>query len=271
MKTKIYVINNKLSFTRYGELMIFPFSFKTNDESGTITIIGVISASEITFEVNSDDFIDQENNAIDSATLLNLLSTYCFSGFSYQTASSVIDLDSAKLIRSGQITSYITGDDGDSPRGREFYILAQNNPFGNINRFTDDTGGQTYTNDIIVDWSTYNGTTVLAYKKTPITGTSSWDDLITTINALSVAGFSNWRLFNVKEMMNIMDFSLQYVFDYLPFAIGEKYFYTSTTWEWDLNYAMFSYANQGYIQPTTKNQSFGGIAVRNFTLNELGL
>jgi hypothetical protein len=79
MKTKIYVINSKLSFTRYGELMIFPFSFKINDESGTITIIGVVSASEITFEVNSDDFVDEENNAIDSVTLLDLLSTYCFS------------------------------------------------------------------------------------------------------------------------------------------------------------------------------------------------
>ena len=179
--------------------------------------------------------------------------------------------DSAELMRSGQITSYITGDDGDNPRGREFYVLVNDNPFNNANRFTDTIGEQEYTNDIIIDWSTYNGTKVLAYKKTPISGTSSWDDLITTINALTVDGFSNWRLFNVKEMANIMDFSLQYVFDYLPFAIGELYFYTSTTWEWDSNYAMFSYANQGYIQPTTKGQTFGGIAVRNFTLTELGL
>lgn len=180
-------------------------------------------------------------------------------------------IDSAKLIRTGQFTSYETGDDGETMRGREFYILSSNNPFGNNFRFTDDLGGQDYVNDIVVDWSTYDGSTVLCYKKTPTTGTSSWSDLLTTINGITVAGFENWRLWNVREMLNLMDFSLPYVFDYAPFGIGETYFYTSTTYERDTTNAWFSYANYGWIQPTVKSQTFGGIAVRNFTLSELGL
>ena len=71
----------------------------------------------------------------------------------------------ADLMKTGQTTSYRTGDDGDIEAGRDvdFFTLASNNPFGNTNRFTDELGGATYTNNIVIDWSTYNGTNVLGY------------------------------------------------------------------------------------------------------------
>ena len=70
-----------------------------------------------------------------------------------------------KLPKTGQTTSYATGDDGATQRGRlsSFLVLPSNNPFGNTNRFTSKTGTQTYTNKVAYDWSTYDGTTVLAY------------------------------------------------------------------------------------------------------------
>ena len=46
----------------------------------------------------------------------------------------------ATLMKTGQTTSYRTGDDGDLEAGRatDFFTLASNNPFGNTNRFTDE-------------------------------------------------------------------------------------------------------------------------------------
>jgi len=77
-------------------------------------------------------------------------------------------LTTAKLMKTGQTTSYRTGDDGDLERGRNvsFTVLAENNPFGNTNRFTDELGGQTYTNNIVIDLSTYDGSNVFGWRWT---------------------------------------------------------------------------------------------------------
>jgi hypothetical protein len=77
-------------------------------------------------------------------------------------------LTSAKLMKTGQTTSYRTGDDGDLEVGRnvDFFTLAENNPFGTTDRFTDELGGSTYTNNIVIDWSTYDGSTVLGWRRT---------------------------------------------------------------------------------------------------------
>lgn len=266
--TKLVVVGEKLSFIRYNNQMIFPFTYQVNIDSQEITISDI--SSNRSFTDSFENFVDSTEANYESIDVLTLfLSGYV--GFKTASGGSGASLDSANLIRTGQFASFIIGDDGDNPRGREFYILSSNNPFGNNFRFTDDLGGQDYTNDIVVDWSTYDGTNVLCYKKTPTTGTLSWDELITTINGLTIAGFTNWRLWNLKEMFNLMDYSLDYVFEYAPFGIGETYFYTSTTYERDTNQAWFSYANYGWVQPTIKSQTFGGIAVRYFTLNELGL
>lgn len=276
MKTKIYVVKNKLSFTRYGQFMIFPFSFTISDSDGTVSIFGLDESRNIQFQVSGTDFVDEFDNALDSSAVLDLLALYCFTGFNTPTGGSVGV--SAQLLRTGQLISYGTGDDGDSQRGRGFFLLdetdpGETNPFGNNYRHTDDLGLQLYANDIVLDWSTYCSKTskVLAYKKTPTTGTLSWDELLTTINALNVAGFVGWELWNVREMQNLMCYDLPYVFNYSPFNIGETYFYCSTSYTTNTDYAFFSYASYGEIQKTVKNQTFGGIAVRIFTLTELGL
>jgi hypothetical protein len=77
----------------------------------------------------------------------------------YIKARAVISRTTAKLMKTGQTTSYRTGDDGNIQAGRatSFSVLAENNPFGNTNRFTDELGGQTYTNNIMIDWSTFDG------------------------------------------------------------------------------------------------------------------
>jgi hypothetical protein len=97
-------------------------------------------------------------------------------------------------MKTGQTTSYRTGDDGDIEAGRatSFFVLPSNNPFGNTNRFTDELGGQTYTNNIVIDWSTYDGATVLGYTRSlTLTGNISWDTAVDGALTYSTGGFSN--------------------------------------------------------------------------------
>jgi len=111
----------------------------------------------------------------------------------------------ATLMKTGQTTSYRTGDDGDLEAGRatDFYTLASNNPFGNTDRFTDELGGSTYTNDIVIDWSTYDGSTVLGWRRT-LTSTVNWNTAIDGALAVSIGTFtSGWRLPNFQEMSSL--------------------------------------------------------------------
>ena len=130
----------------------------------------------------------------------------------------------ATLMKTGQTTSYRTGDDGDLEAGRgvDFFTLAENNPFGNTNRFTGTTGGYhngtnyvnisgtivtkavAFPNSIIIDWSTYNGSNVLCY----YIGDSNfrnWDAQIDQYLSSTIGGLFKWRLLNYYEMVNIQN------------------------------------------------------------------
>ncbi len=139
----------------------------------------------------------------------------------------------ATLMKTGQTTSYRTGDDGDLEEGRDvdFFTLPSNNPFGNTNRFTDELGGQTYTNNIVIDWSTYNGATVLGYRRTDNGVNINWNDSIDGALSVSIGTFTNgWRLPNVLEFFSLLRFSTTAPLNYPPFNLTIAYAYwTSTT------------------------------------------
>ena len=128
----------------------------------------------------------------------------------------------ATLMKTGQTTSYRTGDDGDLEAGRatNFTTLASNNPFGNTNRFTDELGGTTYTNNIVIDWSTYDGATVLGWYRTDFSTLllETWNQSIDNSLALNVAGYSNWKIPNWYELASIMNIASGNVFNYAPFS-----------------------------------------------------
>lgn len=130
-------------------------------------------------------------------------------------------ITTAKLLKTGQTTSYRTGDDGDIEAGRDtsFTVLASNNPFGNTNRFTDELGGTTYTNNIVIDWSTYDGSSVLGYYRTINGADVNWNQAVDGAAALSVGSFtSGWRLPNRNEFNNILNDSQTYPLYYSPFS-----------------------------------------------------
>jgi len=133
----------------------------------------------------------------------------------------------AKLMKTGQTTSYRTGDDGDIEAGRatNFTTLAENNPFGNTNRFTDELGGQTYTNNIVIDWSTYDGSTVLGWRRTSNGVDINWNDSIDGALAVSIGTFTTgWRLPNIQELFSLLNFSLTNPLNYSPINLGTSTF-----------------------------------------------
>jgi hypothetical protein len=137
----------------------------------------------------------------------------------------------ATLMKTGQTTSYRTGDDGDIEAGRatNFTTLASNNPFGNTNRFTDELGGQTYTNNIVIDWSTYDGATVLGYRRTA-TNSKNWNQSIDECLLVSIGTFtSGWRLPNIYELFSITNYSLSQGCNYPPFNLLNTNLWSATT------------------------------------------
>lgn len=168
--------------------------------------------------------------------------------------ATAVNRSTATLMKTGQTTSYRTGDDGDIEAGRSvsFTTLAENNPFGNTNRFTSELGTQTYTKNIVIDWSTYNGTTVLGYYRIA-TVVASWNDAIDAALALSIVGYTTgWRLPNKREMENICNYGTTFILNYAPFNLNFV-IWISTTYlaSTTLAYTM----SQSWVNLTSKTTS----------------
>jgi hypothetical protein len=179
----------------------------------------------------------------------------------------------AKLMKTNQTTSYRTGDDGDIEAGRDvdFFTLAENNPFGNTNRFTDELGGQTYTNNIVIDWSTYDGSTVLGWYRLQ-SFAMAWNDAIDGAMSISIGTFtSGWYLPNMLEMISIANFETTngYFYNYAPFNVSSVLrFWTSTTSKVNTAnaYAIITEVNQVVPVAKTNSSTYRHLAVRNFTV-----
>jgi hypothetical protein len=177
----------------------------------------------------------------------------------------------ATLMKTGQTTSYRTGDDGDIEAGRatNFTTLASNNPFGNTNRFTDELGGQTYANDIVIDWSTYNGATVLGFRRT-ITTNTSWNQAIDGALLVSIGTFtSGWRLPNIVELDNLVNHSVTRALFYPPFDgifNANQTLWSSTTNRATTTNAFQFQNNFGFARQGDKISVLSYIPCRTFTV-----
>jgi hypothetical protein len=175
----------------------------------------------------------------------------------------------AKLLKTGQTTSYATGDDGATQRGRSinFLTLASNNPFGTTARFTNKTGGSTYANSVAYDWSTYDGSTVLAYYFGD-TNARTWSAQLTQHTASTFDGLTGWNLTNFVEMTNIMNFSLlaAFMLNYAPFSTNRRYFWISTSPSGSAGIST-DLASVGCFASSNKANTNGGIWVRVCTVN----
>lgn len=177
-------------------------------------------------------------------------------------AAAVASRSTAKLMKTGQITSYRTGDDGGLQSGRttSFTVLAENNPFGNTNRFTDELGGTTYTNNIVIDWSTYDGSTVLGWYRLqrPAVSVYTWNQAIDAALAFSIGTFTTgWKLANTVEYFSLFNWANTPVnkLNYAPFSlVGD--FWTSTT-DANLTTSAFYVINSAQLHFYTTGKTAG--------------
>ncbi len=175
----------------------------------------------------------------------------------------------AKLLKTGLTTSYASNDDGALEKGREagWDTLPGNNPFGNTNRFTDELGGTSYSKNIVIDWSTYDGTDVLGYKKS-LSSYVQWSSAISQGASTSITGFtSGWRCANIHELFNIAKFTGSYTFYWAPL----NYPTTGAVW----SSTSYGNSNAFYISGAgtrimsyQRTSSYGYyMACRDFTVN----
>lgn len=228
------------------------------------------------FAITSDDiaanlWTDNASVPLSESEIVDILQNHTGNFKSAGGSSSAFV--GATLMKTGQQTSYKTGDDGGLQAGRavDFFTLATNNPFGNTNRFTDELGGSTYANNILIDWSTYDNIagTVLGYDITK-RGTDTWDDAIDNALALSIGSYTTgWRLWNMREADNLRNFSLNRVLEWSPFsdATNDDY-WTSTTTPFSATSA-YRRKNQifGFTNNAAKTTALYWKAVRTFTVS----
>lgn len=178
----------------------------------------------------------------------------------------------ATLMKTGQTTSYRTGDDGDIEAGRatDFFTLAVNNPFGNTNRFTDELGGQTYTNDIAIDWTTYDTVTgkVLGYYYGDVMTNRDFNASVDWGFGLSIGTFtSGWRLANIREIQNLSQFSVTPLLNYAPFNLNFNAGFGSSTTRPNYTNTWYIYlTDTGHTIAVTKTATYRTIATRDFTV-----
>lgn len=124
-----------------------------------------------------------------------------------------------------------------------FLILLQNNAFGNKDRFTNSLGLTT----------SYDGTggELIGYAIDHLTGlgwmithqtTAPWNTAIDTPQSTTYAGFTDFKLPNIKEQLSIYNYQIR--LNYAPFSIGGSWLLWSSTTRFDFT------ANANYSDHT---------------------
>jgi len=183
-------------------------------------------------------------------------------------------------LQSGQTTSYATGDDGDLQRGRltDFDTLPYNNGFGNTYRFTDELGGQTFTNNIVIDWSTWDGGTdvlgfILSINSDSNTSQQTWSTWISG-QPYTTDGFGNWYVVNVAELNTLLNWSYTSGLNGYPFnnpTSGTGALWTTTTYPSNTANAYYKNRNNWEIRQKSKTSNSNTMWVRTFNWNGASL
>ena len=191
-----------------------------------------ITCEESPFEL-PDINLTQPNGDVESNPSMINLSCTLIENLATQdlnddlTPTQINQIQRQQPLKTNQSTSYRTGDDGDLEMGigASFSTLSNNNIWGNTNRFTDETGAQTYTNNFVLDHLTG-----LMWHKIP-NALDTWNNAIDGCLAYAGGTFTDWFLANINQHMTIMSWGASAIgLNYAPFSISSAEFYwTSTT------------------------------------------
>ena len=188
------------------------------------------------------------------------------------TPTQINRIQRQQPLRTGQVTSYRTGDDANLQMGigATFSTLSDNNIFGTNQRFTDELGGQTYTNKFVLDHSTG----LMWY--IALTTATQWNGAIDGALASTQGTFTDWSLPNMNQLISICNFSTvtNALLNYAPFNIAVT---TSTDRIWTSTTVPNATANAYTLQSnstfagTGKSTSQSYIICRKFIPSDFGL
>ena len=132
-------------------------------------------------------------------------------------------------MKTGQITTQMGDDDGETQRGREtnWFTLSSPNPFGNYSRFTGLTGGyydhvqhvyrlsdgeevpeeSAFPENIVIDWAHCNmvNQQVMGWWRRDNESDVNLAQAIQTASKIEIGGFANWHVPNKTEIQTIVN------------------------------------------------------------------
>ena len=286
-ESPVNVADAPSQFCPVGTVTLNGVTFGTVASGGTLDVPVVNSASTQIGTVNAGT-----NVTIGDATVL-------LNGSAYGSvvAEGTIDVIAATasvgatLLQTGQTISYATGDDPSRGRLTDFFTLASNNPFGHTFRFTGYLGGYSndplniaspdyrlvngtasnlagaFPEDVVIDWSTYDGTTVLGYYRPMILGTDVWLNALAACAAYSTVSYpSGWKLINKREIQNIENSDLVGALLYAPFSLASNPNIQTATTYGGITAQVHLWFNSGSMSTVPKTTARGYSPIRYFTV-----
>ena len=143
------------------------------------------------------------------------------------------------LPKTGQTTSYDTGDDGDLEEG-----VAWASP-----RFTDNTDGTVTDNLTGLMWT----------KNADLAGQRTWANALAYVNALDFAGYDDWRLANVNELESLINAEKAGSATWLNTQgftnVQAAIYWSSTTYDNNTANAWIVHMEDGYVIATNPKTS----------------
>jgi hypothetical protein len=145
----------------------------------------------------------------------------------------------ANVWKTGQTTSYASGDDGDLEIGAVWQAM----------RFTDHGDGTVTDNLTGLMWSK---------NANPAGGTKTWQEALDYVKTLSTGGHSDWRLPNRKELFSLIDRSkydpaLPAQAARLFQNVQSDYYWSSTTFAYGTGGAWIVLMWNGYVDGSGKS------------------
>jgi len=145
------------------------------------------------------------------------------------SAENVASVIKRGLPKTGQVTSYQRGDDGDYKKG------------WSGNRFINNGDGTITDNATGLMW-------VANPASAGVGGTYTWDDAIAACKNLKFAGYGDWRLPNIKELVSIVDYGAHNPSIDPAYFVGRSdNFWSSTTIINNTPYAWYVYFGFGSV------------------------
>jgi hypothetical protein len=254
----------------------------------TIETVEVNSCAPVTFQING---VTKETPA--SGTTFNLITKLdgVVNSGSYDAPTDTLSFTSAVPtakttafpLKTGETVNYGVGSDGQvqSGRGTSWLVMAENNMFGNTNRFTDTLGGQTYANNIVLDHQSRSPLTrkMLGYDRADVIVARPLAAHLTYFSTKVNSGYGSWRGTNYQELHQISRWGGGGVnfkwsdapFNYTGAGTGD-YLWTTTTNNIETTDAwlVFNYSTVP-VQSRDKTGSYFMMACRTFTLTDGGV